>query len=197
MKRSQQCRLTLTTKLFRLTTEVHAGWCPPGTSNPVDLPLVDRSVRFRHTSATSLLLPVARWPAVESSKLFAPPRRSSGEPAFWLARLHLSIVTKALNASHPNTRNETGGRSQNRRSARLSLTPYPCSSGLGPSLGFRPSTWLVFRNRFAGLEERLDGYRKVLAQPIVHSEEVGFREAVARNLHMAIWGNQEERGDVC
>jgi len=32
--------------------EVHAGWCPSGTSNPVGLPMVDRSVRFRHTSAS-------------------------------------------------------------------------------------------------------------------------------------------------
>ena len=43
--------LTMPTKLFNISTEVHVGWCPPGTSNPVDLPLVDRSVRFRHTSA--------------------------------------------------------------------------------------------------------------------------------------------------
>ena len=31
--------------------EVHVGWCPPGTSNPTGLPMVDRSVRFRLTSA--------------------------------------------------------------------------------------------------------------------------------------------------
>ena len=30
---------------------MHAGWCPSGTSNPVGLPMVGRSVRFRHTSA--------------------------------------------------------------------------------------------------------------------------------------------------
>ncbi len=43
-------------KQFRINGEVHAGWCPPGTSNPVGLPLVDRSVRFRHTSARFFLL---------------------------------------------------------------------------------------------------------------------------------------------
>jgi hypothetical protein len=43
--------LTIESKSPRINTEVHVGWCPPGTSNPVDLPLVDRSVRFRHTSA--------------------------------------------------------------------------------------------------------------------------------------------------
>ena len=48
--------LTLAGKLFSIGTEVHVGWCPPGTSNPVDLPLVDRSVRFRHTSAKALAL---------------------------------------------------------------------------------------------------------------------------------------------
>src|SRR5712692_3749939 len=116
---SKRGMLTRSCKLFRFNSEVHVGWCPPGTSNPVDLPLVDRSVRFRHTSATSLLLPVARWPAVESSKLFAPPRRSSAERAFWLARLHPSIVRKALNASHPNTRNEPGSRNWNRRPVHL------------------------------------------------------------------------------
>ena len=44
--------LTTTADAFRIKPEVHVGWCPPGTSNPVDPPLVDRSVRFRHTSAT-------------------------------------------------------------------------------------------------------------------------------------------------
>ena len=43
--------LTTGGKPFKINTEVHVGWCPPGTSNPVDPPLVDRSVRFRHTSA--------------------------------------------------------------------------------------------------------------------------------------------------
>ena len=37
--------------LEQLAAEVHAGWCPSGTSNPAGLPMVDRSVRFRHTSA--------------------------------------------------------------------------------------------------------------------------------------------------
>ena len=35
----------------QLAAEVHAGWCPSGTSNPAGLPMADRSVRFRHTSA--------------------------------------------------------------------------------------------------------------------------------------------------
>ena len=48
--------LTIGSKSPRINTEVHVGWCPPGTSNPVDLPLVDRSVRFRHTSAKFLSL---------------------------------------------------------------------------------------------------------------------------------------------
>jgi hypothetical protein len=46
--------LTIGSKSPRINSEVHVGWCPPGTSNPVDLPLVDRSVRFRHTSARLL-----------------------------------------------------------------------------------------------------------------------------------------------
>ncbi len=45
--------LTVWKRPLRINSEVHVGWCPPGTSNPVDLPLVDRSVRFRHTSANS------------------------------------------------------------------------------------------------------------------------------------------------
>ena len=34
-----------------MTLEMHAEWCPSGTSNPAGLPTVGRSVRFRHTSA--------------------------------------------------------------------------------------------------------------------------------------------------
>jgi hypothetical protein len=47
-------RLTPARRLFSINTEVHAGWCPSGTSNPAGLPLVDRSVRFRHTSAKAV-----------------------------------------------------------------------------------------------------------------------------------------------
>ena len=43
--------LTTQSKSFSINVEVHAGWCPSGTSNPVGLPMVGRSVRFRHTSA--------------------------------------------------------------------------------------------------------------------------------------------------
>ena len=50
---ARQPRLTLRFKSPSINAEVHAGWCPSGTSNPVGLPLVDRSVRFRHTSANS------------------------------------------------------------------------------------------------------------------------------------------------
>ncbi len=45
---------------FRINVEVHVGWCPPRTSNPVGLLLVDRSVRFRLTSASFILRPPAR-----------------------------------------------------------------------------------------------------------------------------------------
>jgi hypothetical protein len=48
--------LTPRNKVLRIDMEVHVGWCPPGTSNPVDLPLADRSVRFRHTSAKLSIL---------------------------------------------------------------------------------------------------------------------------------------------
>ena len=48
--------LTAENQPHKIITEVHVGWCPPGTSNPVDLPQVDRSVRFRHTSAKLLSL---------------------------------------------------------------------------------------------------------------------------------------------
>jgi hypothetical protein len=41
-------------KWLRINAEVHAGRCSPRTSNPVGLPLADRSVRLRHTSATLL-----------------------------------------------------------------------------------------------------------------------------------------------
>ena len=55
--RTEAIRIPATFALVRpfcadSTAEVHAGWCPPGTSNPAGLPMVDRSVRFRHTSAS-------------------------------------------------------------------------------------------------------------------------------------------------
>jgi hypothetical protein len=45
------CSLTPPTELHNIMLEVHAGWCPSWASNPAGLPMVDRSVRFRHTSA--------------------------------------------------------------------------------------------------------------------------------------------------
>jgi len=47
-------KLTVQRKLFSIKAEVHVGWCSPRTSNPVGLPMVGRSVRFRHTSAKIL-----------------------------------------------------------------------------------------------------------------------------------------------
>jgi hypothetical protein len=52
--------LTIRSDSFSIITEVHVGWCPPGTSNPVDLPPVDRSVRFRHTSAKPVYTRIVR-----------------------------------------------------------------------------------------------------------------------------------------
>jgi len=45
--------LTCQGKLSRISAEVHAGWCPSGTSNPAVPIISGRSVRFRHTSATT------------------------------------------------------------------------------------------------------------------------------------------------
>jgi len=52
-------------------TEVHAGWCSPRTSNPVGLPEVDRSVRFRLTSARYRRRGSRRLPPAGKNRSFA------------------------------------------------------------------------------------------------------------------------------
>ena len=50
---------------------MHAGWCPSGTSNPAGLPMVDRSVRFRHTSASLIAEGYGRsWMSPRKQKPF-------------------------------------------------------------------------------------------------------------------------------
>jgi hypothetical protein len=61
--------------------EVHAGWCPSGTSNPAVPILSGRSVRFRHTSATLLIAAIHSGSEIghETSQAQAVPGHEGSE----------------------------------------------------------------------------------------------------------------------
>ena len=129
-------KMTSEHQCSRISAEVHAGWCPPGTSNPAGLALRDRSVRFRHTSANFYYEPppAAQAEAVprrDGSKAagthtsgFASPRRAAREPQAQAAqtqetglgargRVGLGIVARPW-----------------RRTGPWPLTPETCPQGL-------------------------------------------------------------------
>ena len=72
-----------------------------------------------------------------------------------------------------------------------------CSRRLGPSLVFRPSPRLVFRDSLGGKEERRRGGGERLGQGLLDGQKVGFAEAFAGNLDAAVRLNQKERRHVC
>jgi hypothetical protein len=76
LRRKPLSNLTSSTAAPRINTEVHAGWCSPRTSNPVGPPPVDRSVRFRLTSAISFS--VASRVILDNDGDQQPPYRARG-----------------------------------------------------------------------------------------------------------------------
>jgi len=215
--RGRRVTLTLRGELPKIRAEVHAGWCSPRTSNPVVPIISGRSVRFRHTSATTPCSGVLKslgllvlWHLCittlcshESKKAQAISTHNGGQAPGTIAR---RLTSRGANP--PGQTKEAAQTQKARAAARdrdflvahqgVQIRPQSILPGrLGPSLVFRLSPRFIFRDALGQKEKCRRGGGKQLGQGPLDGQKVGFAEAFAGNLHVAIRLNEEERRHLC